>query len=164
MKQETLTPPRPRADATETPTVRPRPSVGIFLLYGLLGIAFGVILMKAEVVSWLRIQEMFRFQSFHMYGVIGSAILVGALSLQGLRRFGGRTITGERVVPPPPKQFHRGQLYGGLLFGFGWALTGACPGPLFALVGGGFGVMAVSLLAAVVGTWTYGRLRERLPH
>jgi uncharacterized protein len=127
------------------------------------GILFGVILVKSEVVSWFRIQEMFRLQSFHMYGVIGSAIVVGILSIQLIKRFKIKTIHGEPVALHP-KQFNKGQVYGGLLFGAGWALTGACPGPLFALIGTGATVVLVVLLSAIAGTWLYGLLREKLPH
>ncbi len=129
----------------------------------LAGVAFGFVLTRAEVISWFRIQEMFRFQSFHMFGVIGSAVAVGALSVWLIRRFRIRTIYGEAVTIPP-KKFHKGQVYGGLLFGFGWALTGACPGPLFALIGSGATVILVALLSAIAGTWVYGLLREKLPH
>ena len=100
------------------------------------GILFGIILVKSEVISWFRIQEMFRLQSFHMYGVIGSAIVVGIISVFIIKKFNIKTIDGEHVQFEP-KKFNKGQVYGGLLFGFGWALTGACPGPLFALIGTG---------------------------
>lgn len=117
------------------------------------------------MISWLRIQEMFRFQAFHMYGIIGSAVAVAAASVWLIKRFGVRTLSGERIVIPP-KTMGRGTRYwlGGTIFGLGWALTGACPGPLFALLGNGVGVMSVTLLSAVLGTWLYGYLRPRLPH
>jgi hypothetical protein len=127
------------------------------------GLLFGVILVKAEVVSWFRIQEMFRFQSFHMYGVIGSAVVVGMLSLFVIRKFGIKTIHGEQI-DLHKGTFNKGNIIGGLLFGFGWALTGACPGPLFALIGTGATVVAVALFSAIAGTWVYGLIRERLPH
>lgn len=127
------------------------------------GIFFGVLLIKAEVVSWYRIQEMFRFQSFHMYGVIGSAVGIGALSVWLLKRFKVNTISGESIQLPERK-FHKGIIFGGLLFGFGWALTGACPGPLFALIGNGTYVFIISLASAVAGTWFYGAIKNRLPH
>lgn len=128
-----------------------------------LGILFGIILVKAQVVSWFRIQEMFHLQSFYMYGVIASAIAVGMLSLQIIKRFNIKTINGEPVVLPE-KPFSWGNVWGGLIFGLGWAITGACPGPLYALTGSGFWVMGIALLGAVLGTWVYGRLRDRLPH
>lgn len=127
------------------------------------GILFGILLVKSEVASWFRIQEMFRLQSFHMYGVIGSAVAVGMLSVWLIKRFNIRTIHGEKIEFHP-KKFNKGQVYGGLLFGLGWALTGACPGPLFAQIGTGSLVVVVVLLSAVLGTWTYGYFRERLPH
>ncbi|HEY8968132.1 MAG TPA: DUF6691 family protein [Puia sp.] len=127
------------------------------------GVLFGVILVKSEVISWWRIQEMFRLESFHMYGVIGSAVVTGALSVALLKKFRVRTWAGE-LIRVPPKQFHKGQIYGGLIFGLGWAITGACPGPLYALIGAGFSVVIVTLLAAIAGTYVYGLLREKLPH
>ena len=127
------------------------------------GILFGILLIKAEVVSWYRIQEMFRFQSFHMYGVIGSAVIVGALSVWLLKKFNMKSVAGE-AIEIPQRKFHKGTVIGGLLFGFGWALTGACPGPLFALIGNGSSVIIISLLSAIAGTWVYGAIRSRLPH
>jgi uncharacterized membrane protein YedE/YeeE len=131
--------------------------------YVLLGIAFGIILVKSEVISWFRIQEMFRFQSFHMYGVIGSAIAVGMLSIFIIKKFNIKTIYGESITFHY-KKFNKGNIYGGLLFGFGWALTGACPGPLFAQIGTGVLVVTVSLFSAIGGTWVYGLIRSKLPH
>jgi uncharacterized protein len=123
------------------------------------------VLVKSEVVSWYRIQEMFRFQSFHMYGILGSAMLTALVSVQILRRLGLSSLTGERISVPP-KLLGRGYRYwiGGLIFGAGWALTGACPGPLFALVGGGASVFIIVAVAALAGTWVYGYLRPQLPH
>lgn len=133
------------------------------LKYMLVGIAFGVVFVKAEIISWFRIQEMFRLDSFHMYGVIGSAVMVGMLSIFLIKRFTIRTLQGEPVYIMP-KTFHKGQIYGGLLFGLGWAITGACPGPLFAQIGSGFLSVCVTLLSAIAGTWVYGYLREQLPN
>jgi uncharacterized membrane protein YedE/YeeE len=113
--------------------------------YALLGIFFGVVLVKAEVISWFRIQEMFRFDSIHMYGVIGSAILVGAI---------GRRLLGHGPVAEGPTARHA---VGGVLFGLGWGLTGACPGPMYALIGHGSLPYVVVLLSALAGTWLYGR-------
>jgi uncharacterized membrane protein YedE/YeeE len=137
----------------------------MILAYFALGGFFGVVLVKAEIVSWLRIQEMFRFQSFHMYGVLGSAVLVTAIGLAWMKRRGTRSLTGE-TISVKPKELGAGTRYwlGGAVFGTGWALTGACPGPLFALVGAGFPVMLASVVAALAGTWLYGRLRSKLPH
>ncbi len=133
------------------------------LKYAAWGVLFGIVFVKAEIVSWFRIQEMFRFESFHMYGVIGSAVVVGLIGVQLIKRFQARTIHGEAIVIPA-KTFNKGQVYGGLLFGLGWAITGACPGPLFAQIGAGFTVVIVTLLSALAGTWVYGFVRERLPH
>jgi uncharacterized protein len=131
--------------------------------YFLAGILFGILLVKSEVISWFRIQEMFRLQSFHMYGVIGSAVVTGMLSVWLIKRFKVTTIQGEPITLRP-KQFNKGQVYGGLVFGVGWALTGACPGPLFALAGSGVTVIIVTIVSAIGGTWVYGRLRDKLPH
>ncbi len=133
------------------------------LKYLLVGIGFGIVFVKAEIISWFRIQEMFRFQSFHMYGVIGSAVVVGAISIWLIRRFGIKTMQGEEISIHP-KKFNKGQIIGGLMFGFGWAMTGACPGPLFALIGTGATAIIAVLLSAIAGTWFYGLIRERLPH
>jgi uncharacterized membrane protein YedE/YeeE len=130
--------------------------------YVIMGVLFGIILIKSEVISWFRIQEMFRLQSFHMYGVIGSAVVVGALSVWIIKKFNIKTIMGEPIVFSD-KSFNKGQVYGGVLFGFGWAMTGACPGPLFAQLGYGSTVTVFTLFMAVVGTWVYGRFRESLP-
>lgn len=133
------------------------------LKYVVAGTVFGIILIKAEVVSWFRIQEMFRFQSFHMYGVIGSAIAVALPSVYLIRRFKVKTIYGEPIEIQTLKQ-SKGNIIGGLLFGVGWALTGACPGPLFGLLGTGSLIILVPILAALSGTWVYGLVREKLPH
>jgi uncharacterized membrane protein YedE/YeeE len=133
------------------------------LKYALVGLLFGIVFVKAEIISWFRIQEMFRLQSFHMYGVIGSAVVVGLISVLLIKKFKIKTIYGE-PIEFVNKEFNKGQIYGGLLFGLGWAITGACPGPLFALIGTGATVIIVTFLSAVVGTWVYGRFRESLPH
>lgn len=133
------------------------------LKYGVAGILFGIILVKAEVISWFRIQEMFRLQSFHMYGVIGSAVVVGIISVFLIKRFKLKSMDGE-TIKLEPKKFNKGQIYGGLTFGLGWALTGACPGPLFAQIGTGATVIIVTLFSAILGTWVYGRFRDKLPH
>ncbi len=136
-----------------------------WLVHLLVGILFGVIVTKTEVISWFRIQEMFRFQSFHMYGVIGSAVAVGAVSLLLIRWSQARTFRGTQISIPP-KDMGRGfrVAIGGTLFGLGWGMTGACPGPIYALIGNGVTVMIVVLLSALAGTWVYGHLRDRLPH
>jgi len=135
------------------------------LAYLLLGIGFGIVLTKSEVVSWFRIQEMFRFQSPRMYEIIASAVVVAGASVAFIRQVGLKTISGEPITIPP-KTLGNGVRYavGGTIFGLGWALTGACPGPLFALVGSGVTVMIVAIVSALAGTWLYGVLRPRLPH
>ncbi|MFZ1263791.1 MAG: DUF6691 family protein [Chitinophagaceae bacterium] len=131
--------------------------------YALAGILFGIILVKAEVISWFRIQEMFRLQSFHMYGVIGSAVAVGIISVFLIKKFKVKSIDGE-TINLEPKKFNKGQIYGGVTFGLGWAITGACPGPLFAQIGTGATVIVVTLLCAIGGTWVYGKFKDKLPH
>lgn len=129
----------------------------------LLGFIFGFILIKAEVVSWFRIQEMFRFQAFQMYGIIGCAVVVGIISVWLIKKYNIKSIDGEEIKIAD-KQFSKGNIFGGLIFGFGWALTGACPGPLYALIGSGLLVIVVVLLSAVLGTYTYGIIKDKLPH
>ncbi|TVR52689.1 MAG: YeeE/YedE family protein [Gemmatimonadales bacterium] len=137
--------------------------------YLLLGAYLGVVFVQAEVVSWFRIQEMFRFQSFHMYGIIGTAVAVAALSVQVIKRMEVKTIHGE-PIRLSPKDWGDSRIpgarywIGGTLFGMGWALLGACPGPIFALLGAGITVLLVALASALAGTWAYAALRTRLPH
>lgn len=131
--------------------------------YVLIGTLFGIVFVKAEIISWFRIQEMFRLQSFHMYGIIGSAVMVGALSVALIKKFNIKTIYGE-TIQFHDKTFNKGQIIGGLLFGLGWGITGACPGPLYAQIGSGATVITITLLSAIIGTWVYGYLRDRLPH
>lgn len=137
--------------------------------YLLLGIYLGILFVQSEVVSWFRIQEMFRFQSFHMYGIIGTAVGVAAISLQVIRRLELKTLHGE-PIQLTPKDWGTGSIpgarywMGGTVFGMGWALLGACPGPIFALVGSGITVLLVGLVSAMMGTWAYSVLRTHLPH
>lgn len=131
--------------------------------YAFIGILFGILFVKAEIISWFRIQEMFRLESFHMYGVIGSAVVVGMISVLLIKKLGIKTIYGE-TINFHPRKFNKGQIYGGLMFGLGWALTGACPGPLYAQIGTGATVIIITLLSAVAGTWVYGCFRDKLPH
>ncbi|OJX32224.1 MAG: transporter [Chryseobacterium sp. 36-9] len=133
------------------------------LKYLLLGILFGIVFVKAEIISWFRIQEMFRLQSFHMYGVIGSAVFTGMISVWLIKKFNIKTLDGEPITIAP-KKFNKGQIYGGLIFGFGWAITGACPGPLFAQIGTGAFAVIITLISAIFGTWVYGYFRDKLPH
>ena len=142
-----------------------RNTIGRLLPYLLVGIYFGIILTKSEVISWYRIQEMFRFQAFHLYGIMGSAFAVAAISVQIIKRKGIRAMDGSEIIIPP-KVMGSGTRYwlGGTFFGIGWALSGACPGPMFALVGNGVLVILVAIVSAVAGTYTYGVLRPKLPH
>ena len=139
------------------------------VVYGLLGAGLGLVFTQSQVVSWFRIYEMFRFESFHMYGIIGSAVATAALSIWVIKKLKLTTVHGEPIeVAPKAWGGSRvpGARYwmGGITFGLGWALLGACPGPLVALLGGGISVMAAALVAALAGTWTYAALRHRLPH
>lgn len=141
-------------------------SAAEWLGYLALGTWLGILFVKSEVLSWYRIQEMFRFESFHMYGVIGSALTVASSSLWLMRRRQARTLGGERIVVPAVPWQRPGTRYwlGGFVFGLGWALLGACPGPIFALIGAGHTVYIVPLAAATLGTFAYGVGRGRLPH
>lgn len=135
-----------------------------FLKFLFLGILFGIILAKAEVISWFRIYEMFRFQSFHMYGVIGSAVLLGVIMIQIIKRRQIKSMDGKPIIIEPKERGVVRYIVGGIIFGMGWALTGACPGPLFILVGSGVGSIILAIASAILGTYVYGRLRDRLPH
>lgn len=136
-----------------------------YIKYLLIGTAFGFVLVKSEVVSWFRIQEMFRFDSIHMYGIIGLAVIVGIISVQIIKRYNMKDSQGNPITIPPkdPSQVKR-YIIGGSMFGLGWALLGACPGPMFALLGTGLTIMVVPILAAIAGTYAYGVLRDKLPH
>ncbi len=131
--------------------------------YFILGTFFGFALIKAEVISWFRIQEMFHFQSFHMYGIIGSAVVVGMISYAIIRKLKLKSLAGEEIIIKP-KPYNKGTIIGGLIFGFGWAMTGACPGPMYALVGSGIIAMLGVVISAVFGTFIYGVLQDKLPH
>ena len=130
----------------------------------ILGTVFGIILIKAQVVSWFRIQEMFLFDSFHMYGVIGSAVVVGAISVQLIKRFKLNSFEGDPIVLKPKPFLKVANITGGIFFGLGWALTGACPAPLFSLVGAGYSVMILGIIGATLGTFVYGLIQDKLPH
>ena len=135
-----------------------------FLKFLLLGIIFGIIMTKAEIISWFRIYEMFRFESFHMYGIIGSAIVLGLLYIQIIKRFNIKTIDGLDIDLFPKKSGFIRYFVGGTIFGLGWAVTGACPGPMFVLLGNGFLTVFIIILGSVFGTFIYGLFREKLPH
>ena len=133
-----------------------------YIKFFLIGIYFGIVLTKAEVISWFRIQEMFHFQSIHMFGIIGLAVVVGAISVFLIKKFNLKSFGGEdiRLIS---KEYHKGLLPGGIIFGLGWALTGACPGPMFALVGNGVEVMLVAIVSATAGTFVFGVVKDKLP-
>lgn len=134
------------------------------LKFLLIGVYFGIVLVKGEVISWFRIQEMFHFQSFYMYGVIGSAVVTGAVTVALIRAFNLKTISGEEIKLKG-KPFNRvSNLAGGIIFGLGWALSGACPGPLYALLGLGYWGVLLAIAGALAGTVTYGYLKPHLPH
>lgn len=134
------------------------------LKYILTGILFGIVMSKSEAISWYRIQEMFRFQSFHMFGIIGTAVVTGIAGVWLIKRFGYKDTDGALIVFPVKEKGWRKYLFGGVIFGFGWVLTGACPGPIFVLLGQGYLVMVVVILGSLLGTYVYGLYRDRLPH
>lgn len=135
-----------------------------YIKYLALGVIFGIILSKSEVISWYRIYEMFRFDSFHMYGVIGSSVVVGILIIQLIKRTKLKAITGEEIHLPPKKRSISRYLIGGIIFGLGWALTGACPGPMFIILGHGIWAIGIVIASAVLGTFLYGVVKNWLPH
>lgn len=147
----------------EAPNMQKAEAKEGLLKYLIVGIMFGIVFVKAEIISWFRIQEMFRLQSPFMYLVIGSAVLVGLISIQIIKRYNIRTLAGE-PIKIANKEFRKGQIIGGFIFGLGWAITGACPGPLFAQIGTGFTVVLVTLLSALAGTWVYGKFADKLPN
>ena len=132
--------------------------------YLLIGIFFGIVMFKSEAASWFRIYEMFQFQSFHMYGIMGSALFLGVIGVQIIKRKNLKSFYGERIsFTPKEKSFSR-YMYGGIIFGLGWALAGACPGPIFTLIGAGFLPILIVFLGSLLGTFFYGLLRKKLPH
>jgi len=133
------------------------------VLFLCLGVYFGIVLVKSEVISWFRIQEMFRFQSIHMYGIMGVAVAIGTLSVFLIKRLNIKSVDNE-AINLTGKPFTKGNIFGGILFGFGWALTGACPGPLYALLGSGYLIFILVLLSAICGAYVYGVVRDKLPH
>ena len=135
-----------------------------YIKYLVLGIVFGIVLTKAELISWFRIYEMFRFQAFHMYGVIGSAVVVGIFITRYVKAKKMKSMSGDTIVIAPKKFSYPRYLIGGTIFGLGWALTGACPGPMFVQLGNGFLVMIVAIASGLLGTYVYGLLKNKLPH
>lgn len=134
------------------------------LKYLLVGFVFGIVLTKSEAVSWYRIYEMFQFQSFHMYGIIMVAIATGLIGIQLMKKRGTKNIKGETIVVPDKEPGSTRYWIGGLIFGLGWALAGACPGPIFILLGAGFWSVIFVLAGALAGTFIYGVLKDKLPH
>jgi uncharacterized membrane protein YedE/YeeE len=135
-----------------------------FIKYLLVGVLFGIVLTKSEAVSWYRIYEMFHFQSFHMFGIIGTAVAVGVTGVQIIKRNNIKDITGQPIVIPDKEKLFTSYLVGGLIFGLGWGLVGTCPGPIFILIGAGFWGIGIVLLGALAGTYLYGLLKNKLPH
>ncbi|MEM7039590.1 MAG: DUF6691 family protein [Bacteroidota bacterium] len=135
-----------------------------YLKFLALGTFFGIVLSKAEIISWYRIYEMFRFESFHMYGVIGSSVVLGALLIALIKRANMSSTKGAPITFKPKTMSLPRYLIGGTFFGLGWAMVGACPGPMFILVGHGIAAIGVVILGALLGTFVYGLLKERLPH
>ncbi|MFD2519177.1 DUF6691 family protein [Salinimicrobium flavum] len=132
--------------------------------YLLIGIIFGIVMYKSEAASWFRIYEMFRFDSFHMYGIMGSALLVGVGGVQIIKRKKIRSFSGQPVNIEPKDKGFKNYLLGGIIFGLGWALAGACPGPIYTLIGAGYVSMLIVLAGALLGAFLYGLLRKKLPH
>ena len=128
------------------------------------GVIFGIVLSKAEIVSWFRIQEMFRFQAFHMYGVIGSAVVIGIAMIAFMKKTRMKDFTGKQILFADKAKNYKSALIGGSIFGLGWALTGACPGPLYILLGHGYLSVLIVTISAIFGTFLYGVLCDKLPH
>ncbi|MDO6597432.1 YeeE/YedE thiosulfate transporter family protein [Oceanihabitans sp. 2_MG-2023] len=134
------------------------------ILFILIGFIFGIIMYKSEAASWFRIYEMFQFQSFHMYGIIGTALAFGVLFVQMIKRYKIKSFDGKPIVILPKEKSFSRYMIGGIIFGLGWALAGACPGPIFVLIGAGYLPILIVLFAAVFGTFLYGLLKDKLPH
>ena len=134
------------------------------LSYLLIGIFFGIVMYKSEAASWFRIYEMFQFQSFHMYGIIGSALIIGVIGVQLIKRNNVKSFYGEEIHFVPKERGFTRYMVGGTIFGLGWALAGSCPGPIYTLIGAGYVSIIVVLIGAILGTFLYGLLRKKLPH
>jgi len=135
-----------------------------FIKFFLTGILFGIVMTKSEAISWFRIQEMFRFESFHMFGIIGTAVILGAILVATIKRYQGKTISGETITFNAKDISIPRYLIGGTIFGLGWAMTGACPGPMFTLLGHGAWSILLVIGSAILGTYVYGVVRAKLPH
>lgn len=132
--------------------------------YIVAGILFGILMSKSEAISWYRIQEMFRFQSFHMYGIIGTAVFLGSIVVFLIKKFHIKDYLGKPIVFSDKDRSYPRYIIGGTVFGLGWALTGACPGPMFVNVGYGYLAMLIVIFGALIGTYFYGRIKDKLPH
>lgn len=135
-----------------------------FIKFLIAGVLFGIVMAKSEAISWYRIQEMFRFQAFHMYGIIGTAVVLGMIGVAIIKRFKLKDIDGNSIRFQQKEKSVTKYLAGGGLFGLGWALTGACPGPIVVNIGYGFFAMTIVFLFALIGTYLYGVAKEKLPH
>ncbi|MFT4791360.1 MAG: putative membrane protein YedE/YeeE [Arcticibacterium sp.] len=135
-----------------------------YLKFLAVGVFFGILLVKSEAVSWFRIFEMFRFEAFHMYGIIGSAIVIGAIGIALIKKFKIKDSAGNLIQIPNKEKKYTSAILGGAIFGLGWALAGACPGPMYVLLGTGALSMLIVIAAALLGTFVYGLLRDKLPH
>lgn len=134
------------------------------LSYLFIGMLFGIVMYKSEAASWFRIYEMFQFQSFHMYGIIGSALVIGVLGVQLIKRNNVKSFLGESIHFVPKERGFTRYIVGGIIFGLGWALAGSCPGPIYTLIGAGYVSIIVVLIGAILGTFLYGLLKNKLPH
>lgn len=135
-----------------------------YITYLVIGVFFGIVMFKSEAASWFRIYEMFQFGSFHMYGIIGSALVLGVIGIQVIKRKKIKALGGNDMRLQPKDKGIVRYLIGGIIFGLGWALAGACPGPMYVLLGAGFPAILIVIVGALVGTFFYGLLRDRLPH
>jgi uncharacterized membrane protein YedE/YeeE len=133
-------------------------------MYLFIGILFGITMFKSEAASWFRIYEMFKFESFHMYGIIGSALAIGIIVVQMIKRFKIKSFYGEEINFNPKEKSLSRYIIGGIIFGLGWALSGACPGPMFTLIGVGYFPIIIVIISSIIGTFIYGLLRDKLPH
>jgi len=134
------------------------------LIYLFIGILFGITMFKSEAASWFRIYEMFKFESFHMYGIIGSALAIGIIVVQMIKRFKIKSFYGEEINFNAKEKTLSRYIIGGIIFGLGWALAGACPGPMFTLIGVGYFPIIIVIISSIIGTFIYGLLRDKLPH
>jgi uncharacterized protein len=135
-----------------------------FIKFLLVGMVFGIVMVKSEAISWYRIQEMFRFQAFHMYGIIGMAVVLGVIGIQLIKKFNLKDTSGSPIEISPKEKLFKSALYGGIIFGLGWALSGACPGPMVVSIGDGYVSFIVVVLFAILGTYVYGYFKDKLPH